>query len=108
MRIRVILPERAMHFPLRRMNIAERKAYRGEEVSRVTMVTRGHVCEATVLQFSLSCQRNLRVAKFLGTLRGAHDRLDEGDAESAFFEFENAVDGASSGRSDLVLEQGRV
>jgi hypothetical protein len=92
-----------MHTPWCRMNIAERKAYRGEVFSRVTMVTRGNLREATMLQRLALLPANLRVAKFLGALRGAHDRLDEGDAESAFFEFENAVDGAAGGRGDLIF-----
>src|SRR5437763_15630411 len=37
--------------------------------------------------------------------RGFHDRLDERDAEFAFFEFENAVDRAAGWSSHRVFEQ---
>ena len=40
-----------------------------------------------------------------GAARGFHDRLDERDAEFAFFEFENAVDGAARRSSHGVLEE---
>jgi hypothetical protein len=46
--------------------------------------------------------------EFFGALGGAFDGFDEGDAEAAFFEFEDAVDGAAGRGGDLVFEQGGV
>ena len=43
-----------------------------------------------------------------GATRGFHDRFDECDAEFAFFEFENAVDGATRWSSHGVFKKGRV
>ena len=46
--------------------------------------------------------------KFPGALRSFHYGLDEGNAELAFLEFHNAVDGAPRGSGDGIFEQGRV
>src|SRR5262249_4959113 len=43
-----------------------------------------------------------------GATRCFHDRFDERDAEFAFFEFENAVDGATRWSSHGVFEKRRV
>ena len=50
----------------------------------------------------------LAFGEFAGALGGALDGLDEGDAQAAFFELEDAVDGAAGGGGDFVLEQGGV
>jgi hypothetical protein len=43
--------------------------------------------------------------KFLGALRGFDDGFDEGDAKLAFFELEDAIDGAAGGSGDGVFEK---
>ena len=44
--------------------------------------------------------------QFFGAEGGSLDGLDEGDAEAAFFELEDAVHGAAGGGGDLIFEQG--
>lgn len=47
----------------------------------------------------------LGVGEFFGALGGAHNGFDEGDAQTAFFEFKDAVDGAASRGGDGVFQQ---
>ena len=47
----------------------------------------------------------LAPGELAGAFGGALDGLDEGDAQAAFFELEDAVDGAAGGGGDFVLEQ---
>ena len=58
----------------------------------------------TFIAFSL--EAFLTCGQFLGPLRGAHYGFDEGNAQAALFEFENAVDGAAGGGGYGVFEQG--
>ncbi len=53
------------------------------------------------------CVRVYAVSRgqLLGAFGGAHHGFDESDAQAAFFQFEDAVDGAAGGRGDFVFEQ---
>ncbi len=43
--------------------------------------------------------------QFLGALRGLDHGLDQGDAQAAFFQFEDAIHGAARRGGDGVLQQ---
>lgn len=48
-------------------------------------------------QYGTNSSSSLARRQLARALGGAHDGLDEGDAEAAFLEFEDAVDGAAGG-----------
>ena len=52
--------------------------------------------------------RHLSPPQLLRPLGCTHHRLNQSHAQTAFFQFENAVDGAASRRSHRVLEQCRM
>lgn len=69
------------------------------------------ICSTSNLPASLSSvilRRVLPGRELPRALRCAHHGLDESDAQAAFFQFEDAVDGTSSGGGYGVFQQGRV
>ena len=51
---------------------------------------------------------SLSSGQFFCPLRGAHDSFDERHAQAAFFELQNAVDGATSGCGHGIFQQRRM
>src|SRR5215469_4346948 len=79
-----------------RQKVSLPKAASGMALRRKVTQRRGEVPSA------------LPEGEFLRPLRGFDYRLNEGDAQFSFFQFEDAVDGAAGGSGDGVFEQRRV